>query len=167
MFDDDAPATARADHLGANEGTGIEEAAQVSVIDGLVGGQIAVELRAALSRKTVSPVLERCSMPPLLMRQLVDARPIVSRWVQSAGRAHHAGLEGGRLQGVPPARWGCLPLGGHLSRGLLEVLSLPGDFRLRPRAILSRVRIPLIVDTRSRLIADSVPGDRGHPLQVS
>jgi transcriptional regulatory protein RtcR len=29
------------------------------------------------------------------------------------------------------------------------------------------VRIPLIVDTRSRLIADSVPGDRGHPLQVS
>jgi hypothetical protein len=29
------------------------------------------------------------------------------------------------------------------------------------------VRIPLIVDTHSRLIADSVPGDRGHPLQVS
>jgi hypothetical protein len=29
------------------------------------------------------------------------------------------------------------------------------------------MRIPLIVDTRSRLIADSVPGDRGHPLQVS
>jgi len=29
------------------------------------------------------------------------------------------------------------------------------------------MRIPLIVDTRSRLIADSVLGDRGHPLQVS
>jgi len=25
------------------------------------------------------------------------------------------------------------------------------------------VRIPLIADTHSRLIADSVPGDRGHP----
>jgi hypothetical protein len=29
------------------------------------------------------------------------------------------------------------------------------------------MRIPLIVGTRFRLIADSVPGDRGHPLQVS
>jgi hypothetical protein len=25
------------------------------------------------------------------------------------------------------------------------------------------LRIPLIADTHSRLIADSVPGDRGHP----
>ncbi|MEY4428015.1 MAG: hypothetical protein RLZZ182_704, partial [Pseudomonadota bacterium] len=25
------------------------------------------------------------------------------------------------------------------------------------------VRIPLITDTHSNLIADSVPGDRGHP----
>jgi len=25
------------------------------------------------------------------------------------------------------------------------------------------VRIPLIADTHSKLIADSVPGDRGHP----
>jgi hypothetical protein len=29
------------------------------------------------------------------------------------------------------------------------------------------MRIPLIADTHSKLIADSVPGDRGHPLQVS
>ena len=26
-----------------------------------------------------------------------------------------------------------------------------------------KVRIPLIADTHSKLIADSVPGDRGHP----
>jgi len=25
------------------------------------------------------------------------------------------------------------------------------------------LRIPLIADTHSKLIADSVPGDRGHP----
>ena len=29
------------------------------------------------------------------------------------------------------------------------------------------LRIPLIADTHSRLIADSVPGDRGHPGWVS
>jgi hypothetical protein len=27
----------------------------------------------------------------------------------------------------------------------------------------AKVRIPLIADTHSKLIADSVPGDRGHP----
>jgi NADH dehydrogenase FAD-containing subunit len=43
-------------------------------------------------------------------------------------------------------------------------------FREPCRALDSGIavlRIPLIVDTHSRLIADSVPGDRGHPLRVS
>jgi saccharopine dehydrogenase-like NADP-dependent oxidoreductase len=30
-------------------------------------------------------------------------------------------------------------------------------------AVVDVVRIPLIADTHSKLIADSVPGDRGHP----
>jgi len=45
----------------------------------------------------------------------------------------------------------------------------PSASILAPLAVVpaAQMRIPLIVDTRSRLIADSVPGDRGHPLQVS
>jgi hypothetical protein len=35
--------------------------------------------------------------------------------------------------------------------------------RLLLAMLVARVRIPLIADTHSRLIADSVPDDRGHP----
>jgi hypothetical protein len=33
----------------------------------------------------------------------------------------------------------------------------------RQVAGIRQLRIPLIADTHSKLIADSVPGDRGHP----
>jgi hypothetical protein len=55
------------------------------------------------------------------------------------------------------------PFDGHtLAQQLEQTSNLLQDLGRKPK-----LRIPLIVDTRSRLIADSVPGDRGHPLQVS
>ena len=54
------------------------------------------------------------------------------------------------------------------ARKALSELDRRGAIRLpaaRPtrRGAVGTVRIPLIADTHSRLIADSVPGDRGHP----
>jgi hypothetical protein len=51
-----------------------------------------------------------------------------------------------------------------------EVVRCPSNFAFQRAALmppwvaeqLARLRIPLIADTHSSLIADSVPGDRGH-----
>jgi hypothetical protein len=40
--------------------------------------------------------------------------------------------------------------------------ALPRSPPNRPADPKPRLRIPLIADTHSKLIADSIPGDRGH-----
>ena len=74
---------------------------------------------------------------------------------QHRGRAPQQ--EGSRARGARLARLGeerTLPYG--------QPLDTPQQ---KCRYALGRavVRIPLIADTHSRLIADGVPGDRGHP----
>jgi exopolyphosphatase/guanosine-5'-triphosphate,3'-diphosphate pyrophosphatase len=55
----------------------------------------------------------------------------------------------------------------RLGSGMDEEGRLLEQVRERVRglhySLRTEVRIPLIADTQSRLIADSVPGDRGHP----
>ena len=61
-----------------------------------------------------------------------------------------------RLDGIQP-----LDVAQCLRRqpGVVPVLLV----QVPPRSSCVSMRIPLIADTHSRLIADSVPGDRGHP----
>ena len=49
---------------------------------------------------------------------------------------------------------------GQWAAGLPNGLATPAGWR---GTFYRGVRIPLIADTHSKLIADSIPGDRGHP----
>jgi hypothetical protein len=118
-----------------------------------------------------------------LVRQDGELSSLIATQVESARRtfdalfSQHLGEESELRRLLSPEEGNELleAMRGQVETALqLQSKAIVGEFTLdRPDSALSRlarelkVRIPLIVDTRSRLIADSVLGDRGHPLQVS